>query len=49
MNRQQRNYLAQEGILPRIGNFLLNIFLAITWLGRWTIKQVRKFVMQRSK
>lgn len=37
-NYPDRNKLSSGGFLPALGNFLLNFVVAVTWLGRWTIR-----------
>lgn len=37
-----RNTLSREGSWRSLGNFLLNFGVAIVWLGRWTIRLVKR-------
>lgn len=37
----RRNQLAPAGAGAKLMNFVVNIFWAVVWLGRWTIRLVK--------
>ncbi len=39
-----RNKLAPEGYGARFLNFAANLAWSIVWLGRWTIRLLRRFL-----
>ena len=38
----KRNRLAPESLPGQLINFLLNLAWAVVWLGRWTIRLLRR-------
>ena len=38
----RHNRLSPKGFGGKLGNFLLNLFWAVAWLGRWGIRLARK-------
>ena len=43
----RKNKLRPEGFWARLQNFIMNGIWSIVWLGRWTIRLLRK-ILQRS-
>lgn len=41
---QRRNKLAPKGLSGKFGNFLLNLFWAIVWLGRWCMRIIGRYL-----
>lgn len=38
----RQNKLEPQGLAGKLLNFLLNIFWAVVWLGRWSLRLMRK-------
>lgn len=44
---KQRNRLAAAGWWAGVRNFALNFCIAVVWLGRWTIRLLRRALGRR--
>lgn len=38
------NKLAPESFWGKIANFFMNLFWSIVWLGRWTIRLIKRIL-----
>lgn len=43
----RKNTLCPEGLWARLQNFILNAVWSIAWLGRWTIRLLRRLLQRR--
>lgn len=41
---QKKNQLAPVGICGKAGNFFLNLFWVVAWLGRWCLRLLRSLL-----